>query len=88
MIMDRPTSFFVIMGAIALLMLVGCNSGMNTSSAPGSATPQRGQLLTDPPILVATYTTSELLGLLTRYARTGATGARLLPCLHRERLSV
>ncbi len=56
------------MGAIALLMLVGCNSGMNTSSAPGSATPQRGQLLTDPPVLVATYTTSDLLGLLTQDA--------------------
>ncbi len=62
--MDRPTSF-VTVGVVALLMLAGCNSGMsNGATPPGSSTPQRGQLLTNPPALVATFGTSDLLGLL------------------------
>src|SRR5271170_3073904 len=63
--MNRSTSLIVV-GAAALLMLIGCNSGTNTSSAPGTSTPQRGQLLTNPPVLVATFSTSDLLGLLTQ----------------------
>jgi hypothetical protein len=66
--MDRPTSS-VTVGMMALLMLAGCNSGMNSGSmpgpsTPGSSTPQHGQLLTNPPTLVATFGTSDLLGLL------------------------
>jgi pimeloyl-ACP methyl ester carboxylesterase len=61
--MDRPTSS-VTVGVMALLMLAGCNSGMNGGSTPGPSTPQRGQLLTTPPTLVATFGTSDLLGLL------------------------
>jgi pimeloyl-ACP methyl ester carboxylesterase len=51
-------------GVTALLMLAACNSGMNSGSTPGTSTPQRGQLLTNPPTLVATFSTSDLLGLL------------------------
>jgi pimeloyl-ACP methyl ester carboxylesterase len=56
-------------GLTALLVLAGCNSGMNSGSTPGrstpgTSTPQRGQLLTNPPTLLATYDTSDLLGLL------------------------
>ena len=41
------------------------NSGsMSGSSTPAPSTPQRGQLLTDPPTLVATFSPSDLLGLL------------------------
>ncbi len=62
--MDRPTSF-VTVGVVALLMLAGCNSGMsNGATPPGTSTPQRGQLLINPPALVATFGTSDLLGLL------------------------
>jgi pimeloyl-ACP methyl ester carboxylesterase len=63
--MDRLTSS-VTVGMTALLMLVGCNSGDLTPapSPPGSSTPQRGQLLMNPPTLVATFDTSDLLGLL------------------------
>ncbi len=61
--MDRPTTS-VTVGVMALLMLAGCNSGMNSGSMSGPATPQRGQLLTTPPTLVATFGTSDLLGLL------------------------
>jgi hypothetical protein len=66
--MDRLTSS-VTVGVTALLMLAGCNSGMNSGSTPGpskagTSTPQRGQLLTNPPTLVATFGTSDLLGLL------------------------
>src|SRR5271163_2798436 len=66
--MARLTSF-VTVGVTALLMLTGCNSGNNGGSAPvtstpGTPVPQRGQLLTNPPTLVASYGTSELLGLL------------------------
>src|ERR1700733_14451296 len=66
--MVRLTSS-VTAGVTALLMLAGCNSGMNSGSTPGpstpgTSTPQRGQLLTNPPTLVATFGTSDLLGLL------------------------
>jgi pimeloyl-ACP methyl ester carboxylesterase len=61
--MDRLASS-VTAGMTALLLLAGCNSGMNSGSAPGTSTPQRGQLLTNPPTLVATFSTSDLLGLL------------------------
>jgi Secretory lipase len=52
--------------AVALLMLAGCSSGTNSGSGtmvPPSA-PQRGQLLTNPPTLLASYGTADLLGLL------------------------
>src|SRR5580658_11198710 len=62
-LMDRPTSS-VAAGVTALLMLAGCNSGMNNGSTPGPSPPQRGQLLTNPPTLVATFGTSDLLALL------------------------
>src|SRR5271155_3852156 len=65
--MDRPASSVTI-GAIALLLLAGCNSGSSSSPGPSTppapSTPQRGQLLTNPPSLVATFGTSDLLGLL------------------------
>lgn len=62
--MDRPTSFL----SIALLLLAGCSSGNGGSTpgsaAPGSSMPQRGQLLSSPPTLVASFGASDLLGLL------------------------
>jgi alpha/beta superfamily hydrolase len=66
--MERPT-YSRTVGVTALLMLAGCNSGMNSGSmpapsTPGTSTPQRGQLLTNPPALVATFGTSDVLGLL------------------------
>jgi hypothetical protein len=61
--MNRPTSS-VTVGATALLMLAGCNSGMNGGSTPATSMPQRGQLLTNPPTLVATFGTPNLLALL------------------------
>ena len=66
--MDRLTSS-VTVGVTALLMLVGCNSGMHSGSTPGPSTPgssmpQHGQLLTNPPTLVATVGTADLLALL------------------------
>ncbi|MGO9930656.1 MAG: alpha/beta hydrolase family protein [Steroidobacteraceae bacterium] len=66
--MVRPASS-VTAGVTALLMLAACNSGMNSGpapapSTPGTPTPQRGQLLTTPPSLVATFGISDLLGLL------------------------
>jgi hypothetical protein len=70
-IASRPEEYFmdrlassVTAGVTALLMLAGCNSGMNSGSTPGTSRPQRGQLLTNPPTLVATFSTSDLLGLL------------------------
>jgi alpha/beta superfamily hydrolase len=64
--MDRLTSF-VTAGVTALLLLAGCGSGMGggsmTAPSPPSA-PQRGQLLTSPPTLVASFGTAELLGRL------------------------
>jgi hypothetical protein len=55
-----------VVAALALLALAGCNSdtngGTNTGSAPPA--PQRGQLLTNPPTLVASYSAGDLLGLL------------------------
>jgi hypothetical protein len=67
--MNHPTSS-VTVGLMALLILAGCSSGTNSGSTPGPSTPpapstpQRGQLLTNPPTLVATIGTSDLLGLL------------------------
>ena len=63
--MNRPTSS-VTVGVTALLLLAGCNSGSTpgSSTPPGPSTPQRGQLLTNPPTLVATFGTSDLIALL------------------------
>ena len=66
--MDRPNSSLVVILA-ALLMLTGCgssstNPATSTPSSPGSSTPQRGQLLSHPPTLIATFGTSDLIGLL------------------------
>ena len=61
--MERLTSS-VSVGAIALLTLAACNSSMNSGSTPAPSMPQRGQLLTNPPTLVASFGTSDLLGLL------------------------
>ncbi len=61
--MDRP-SFPVTVWVVALLVLAGCQSGSNSGSMPAPSTPQRGQLLTNPPTLLATFATSDLLGLL------------------------
>jgi len=63
--MDRPTCSVI--GVTVLLMLAGCNSGMHSGStaAPSApSTPQRGQLLTDPPTLVASFGIADVLGLL------------------------
>jgi alpha/beta superfamily hydrolase len=52
--------------ALGLLILAGCNSGKNGGTGTGidPSVPQRGQLLTDPPTLLASYSAAELLGLL------------------------
>jgi hypothetical protein len=52
--------------ALALLALVGCNSGTDGGMGTGGPppTPQRGQLLTNPPTLLASYGAANLLGLL------------------------
>jgi len=61
--MIRPSSF-VTVGFVALLVLAGCSSGTNGGSTPAPTPAQRGQLLTNPPTLVATFGTSDLFGLL------------------------
>jgi hypothetical protein len=59
-----------IVAALALLALAGCNSGANSGTNSGTGTgaspsaPQRGQLLTNPPTLLASYGAADLLGLL------------------------
>jgi pimeloyl-ACP methyl ester carboxylesterase len=51
---------------LGLLLLAGCNSGTNSGMGAGvsPSAPQRGQLLTNPPALLASYSTTDLLGLL------------------------
>jgi alpha/beta superfamily hydrolase len=51
---------------LASLLLAGCNSGTNsdTGTEGSPSAPQRGQLLTNPPTLLASYGTADLLGLL------------------------
>jgi pimeloyl-ACP methyl ester carboxylesterase len=52
--------------ALALLVLAACNSGSNSGMNAGGSpsAPQRGQLLTNPPTLLASYGAKDLLGLL------------------------
>jgi pimeloyl-ACP methyl ester carboxylesterase len=50
--------------AHALLLLAGCNSGSNGATMAAPSLPQRGQLLTNPPTLLASYSTADLLGVL------------------------
>ncbi len=52
--------------ALTMLGLAGCNSGTNGGSgtAVSPPAPQRGQLLTNPPTLLASYSAADLLGLL------------------------
>lgn len=52
------------LAALTLLVLAGCHSDSGGFSITPPAAPQRGQLLTKPPTLVASYGVSELLGLL------------------------
>jgi alpha/beta superfamily hydrolase len=60
-----PRTLPPIGAALALLVLAGCNSGSSGMGAGvGPSAPQRGQLLTDPPTLLASYGTADLLGLL------------------------
>jgi len=65
--MNRPSSFATV-GATAVVMLAAmlaaCNSGTHSDGATTSAAPTRGQLLTNPPTLVATVGTTDLLALL------------------------
>jgi poly(3-hydroxybutyrate) depolymerase len=61
--MDRLTCS-VIAGVMALILLAGCNSGMHAGSTSAPSTPQRGQLLTSPPTLVASYGIADVLALL------------------------
>jgi pimeloyl-ACP methyl ester carboxylesterase len=51
---------------LGLLVLAGCNSGTNSGMGAGvsPSAPQRGQLLTNPPTLLASYSAADLLGLL------------------------
>jgi pimeloyl-ACP methyl ester carboxylesterase len=51
---------------LGLLVLAGCNSGTNSGMGTGASpsAPQRGQLLTNPPTLLASYSAADLLGLL------------------------
>jgi alpha/beta superfamily hydrolase len=55
-----------LVAAMGLLALAGCNSGSDGGTGPGvgPTTPQRGQLLTNPPTLLASYDAADLLGLL------------------------
>jgi alpha/beta superfamily hydrolase len=53
-----------IVTALALLALAGCNSGTNSGTGTSPSAPDRGQLLTDPPTLLASYGVADLLGLL------------------------
>jgi alpha/beta superfamily hydrolase len=50
--------------ALAGIVLVGCHSGSNSGTTVTPSAPQRGQLLTNPPALVASYGTSDLHALL------------------------
>jgi alpha/beta superfamily hydrolase len=67
--MVRSTAI-VALGVTALLILAGCSSGGTSggsapgSSTPGSSTPARGQLLANPPSLIASVGTGDLLKLL------------------------
>ncbi|HTV79858.1 MAG TPA: prolyl oligopeptidase family serine peptidase [Steroidobacteraceae bacterium] len=51
---------------IAAALLSGCNLGTSpgSSSAPGSSSPQRGQLITNPPTMTGSYGPGELRTLL------------------------
>jgi pimeloyl-ACP methyl ester carboxylesterase len=65
--MDRRSSFVTIKAAALVmltLMLTACNSGMHGDGAPTSSAPTRGQLLTNPPTLVTSVGTTDLLALL------------------------
>jgi hypothetical protein len=55
-----------IVAGLALLVLAGCSSGTNsgTGTAVSPSAPPRGQLLTNPPTLLASYSAADLLGLL------------------------
>ena len=61
--MNCPNSR-VTVAVVTLLALAACSSGANSGSTPVSTTAQRGQLLTNPPTLVATFGTSDLLAVL------------------------
>ena len=51
--------------ALAMLLLAGCSSSSKSGTTPGMpSTPERGQLLTNPPTLLASYGVGDLLGLL------------------------
>ena len=49
---------------LGLLVLAGCNSGTNSGMGTAPPAPQHGQLLTNPPTLLASYSAADLLGLL------------------------
>jgi hypothetical protein len=53
--------------AVAVVGLIACgsNSGSSMPSSPAAAQPQRGALIQNPPAVVATYSPSDLLELLT-----------------------
>jgi alpha/beta superfamily hydrolase len=55
-----------IVALLAVLVVTGCNSGSNGDTGTGGnpPAPQRGQLLTNPPTLLASYGAADLLGLL------------------------
>ena len=53
-----------IVAGLALLVMTGCSSGTNSGMGTGPSGPQRGQLLTNPPTLLASYSAADLLGLL------------------------
>lgn len=54
----------LIAAVLALPVLAGCHGGTNSSPAVTPSAPQRGQLLTNPPTLLASYTEAHLLTLL------------------------
>jgi predicted esterase len=51
-------------GFIASLLLVACGGGADSSAPASGSTPQRGQLLQSPPMLVASYSVADLLAQL------------------------
>lgn len=59
-----PRTLPLTVAAFGLLLLVGCNSGTSSGTTTAPSAPQRGQLLTNPPTLLASYSVAEMLGLL------------------------
>jgi pimeloyl-ACP methyl ester carboxylesterase len=73
---------------MSLFLLTACHRGSDNASGSGSmptpSTPQRGQLLTTPPPMLASYSTADLLGLL----GANALGKELLTLAYTPKCSI